>query len=65
VRHFFRRISLIRMQYAQRLLLYSFFIPSFTFWLLAQLFGEWIWPLDMINQFQIQFSFVFLFKLSI
>lgn len=49
------------MQYAHRLLLYSFFIPCFIFWMLAQLFGEWIWPLDMINQFQIQFFFVYLF----
>lgn len=60
VKHFFRRISGVRLQYAKRLVLYSFFIPLFSFWLLSQLFGEWIWLFDLINQFQIQFSFAFL-----
>ena len=60
MRHFIRRISVIRLQYAQRLLLYSFFIPTVFFWLLAQLVGEWVWPLDTLNQFQTQFIFVFL-----
>lgn len=59
--HFFRRLSRLRLEYANRLVLYSFFIPLFTFWMLAQLFGEWIWPLDTLTQFQVQFFLAFLF----
>lgn len=60
MRHFLRRISVIRLHYANRVILYSFFIPTLTFWLLAQLMGEWIWPLDTLNQFQVQFACLFL-----
>ena len=61
MRHLFRRISRIKLAYASRLLLYSFFIPFFLIWLLSQLFGEWIWPLDTIGQFQFQMALGFLF----
>ena len=60
MKHLLRRISVIRLHYAQRVVLYSFFIPTLFFWTVAQLFGEWVWPLDTLNQFHTQFIYVFL-----
>lgn len=56
------RITKVRIRLAARMGLYSFFLPLLTGWLLTVLFGEWVWPLDTLGQFQFQMALGFLFS---